>query len=122
MYERIKLLRKDTGLSQKEFGDKLGVSRDVISNIELGRVEPKESLIKLICKEFNIDYIWLTTGLGEMKADLDLDIMEKIDNIMVGENEFHKNLFKFAVNLDEDDLIALEKLTLKFLELKKAEN
>ena len=35
---RIKQLRKDLGLTQVEFGKKLGVSRDVISNIEYNRV------------------------------------------------------------------------------------
>jgi len=39
--ERIKKLRKILQLSQGEFGRQLGVSRDVITNLEYGRVQPK---------------------------------------------------------------------------------
>ncbi|MFW5669900.1 MAG: helix-turn-helix transcriptional regulator, partial [Acetivibrio ethanolgignens] len=45
IYERIKEIRKDNHLTQKEFGKRIGVTRDVIANIELGRVEAKEYLI-----------------------------------------------------------------------------
>ena len=36
MHNRIKMVRESLQLSQREFGEKLGVSRDVISNIEYG--------------------------------------------------------------------------------------
>ena len=62
--DRIKEIRSDNGLSQSAFGRKLGVSRDVINNLELGRVEPKESMIKLICYTFQINEDWLMTGHG----------------------------------------------------------
>lgn len=66
MEERLKLLRKTLGYSQKEFGDQLGLSRDVISNIELGRVELKDHISKLICSHFNVSEKWLRTGKDEM--------------------------------------------------------
>lgn len=69
VYERIRYLRKNTlHLSQTEFGQKLGVSRSVIANIELNvlaRPDQKEPLYKLICKEFHVRYEWLTEGIGE---------------------------------------------------------
>ncbi len=58
-YERIRELRKNhLHLSQTEFGERLGVSRSVIKNIELNalaRPDQKLSLIKLICKEFSVN-------------------------------------------------------------------
>lgn len=96
----------------------------MVANMELNRLskpEAKEPIIKLICREFNVDYIWLTTGIGEMFAASDLDIMEKIDFIMTGENEFHKNLFKTFANFDEEDLLALERIIDKFIAMKKAD-
>lgn len=63
--ERIKEIRKTNKLSQKAFGELLGVSRDVITNIEYGRVEPKELLINHICQVFNINKEWLLNGAGE---------------------------------------------------------
>lgn len=66
VYERIKELRKThLKLSQAAFGEKLGVNRDVINNIEnnrLARPEQKLSLIKLMCKEFNVNEEWILTG------------------------------------------------------------
>ena len=59
MHERIRDLRKNhLKMSQTVFGDRLGVSRDVIKNIELNtlaRPDQKLSLIKLMCKEFNVN-------------------------------------------------------------------
>lgn len=62
--ERIKLIRSEAGLSQAAFGKELGVSRDVINNLELGRVEPKDSMIKLICFTYHVNESWLRTGYG----------------------------------------------------------
>ena len=56
-------------MSQTEFGERLGVSRSVIKNIELNNLakpEQKLSLIKLMCKEFNVSEDWLLNGSGEM--------------------------------------------------------
>ena len=69
-YERIKELRKKhLKLSQEEFGNKLGVSRDVIANIELNRLakpEQKSSLIKLMCSVFSVNENWLISGNGDV--------------------------------------------------------
>ncbi|WP_434751374.1 helix-turn-helix domain-containing protein [Paenibacillus amylolyticus] len=66
LHNRIKAIRKYFGLSQSTFGEKLGVSRDVISNLEYNRVQPKEPLIKHICERYSVDEKWLLSGEGEM--------------------------------------------------------
>lgn len=66
MSDRIIAIRKALKLSQKEFGKKLGVSRDVIGNIEYGRVQPKELLLQHICELYKVNEHWLKTGEGEM--------------------------------------------------------
>ena len=63
---RVKAIREALKLSQREFGEKLGVSRDVISNIEYNRVLPKELLLRHICELYNVNQHWLETGEGEM--------------------------------------------------------
>lgn len=71
--ERIEILRKDLSMSRRVFGERLGVSESVIANIEydrLKRPDQKESLYKLICKEFNVNEEWLRTGEGEMFAEV----------------------------------------------------
>ena len=65
MHKRIRELRKSLKLSQAAFGEKLGVSRSVINNIELNvlaRPDQKLSLLKLICKEFSVNEEWLLNG------------------------------------------------------------
>lgn len=66
MNERIKKLRQALGLSQDEFGRRLGVTRGAVTNIELNKVEPKPLFVDLICREFNVSEEWLRTGAGEM--------------------------------------------------------
>ena len=66
MISRIKAIRESLSLSQREFGERLGVSRDVISNIEYGRVPPKELLLRHMCQQYNINEHWLQTGEGKM--------------------------------------------------------
>ena len=66
MNERIKEVRKARGLSQDEFGRRLGVTRGAVTNIELNKVEPKPLFVDLICREFDVNEEWLRTGKGEM--------------------------------------------------------
>lgn len=117
--ERVKEIRKSLGLTLEKFGERLGVGKTAISNIEKGNRNLTEQMTISICREYNVDYAWLTQGDGEMFVDSDDDIMETIDRIMLGENEFHKNLFKTFARLDEDELLALERIIDKFIEVKK---
>lgn len=66
MKERIKQIRKTLSLSQKEFGERLGVTDSAISIIESGRRNITEQMEKSICREFNVNYDWLKYGTGEM--------------------------------------------------------
>ena len=68
MHTRIKEVREHLGLSQTEFGKRLGISRDAVSNLEYNRLkkpEQKEPIIKLICREFGVSETWLRTGVGK---------------------------------------------------------
>lgn len=67
IYERFKYLRKDKlKLSQTEFGQRVGVTRGVINNIERKLVEPKELFIKQVCKEYHVSYLWLVKNEGDV--------------------------------------------------------
>lgn len=66
MDSRIKAVREALQLSQREFGEKLGVSRDVISNLEYNRVPAKELLLRHICELYGVNEDWLLNGTGEM--------------------------------------------------------
>lgn len=69
--ENILKLRKENKLSQEELAEKVGVTRQTISNWELGETEPTPKQLKILSKIFNISIDKL----------LDNDILiEKISN------------------------------------------
>ena len=114
--ERIREVRNALGLTLEKFGDRLGVTKVAISNLEKGNRNLTEQMTKAICREFNVDYMWLTTGDGEMFIDTDDDFIERIDRIMAGEDEARKNLFKFMLELSDEDIVALDRLMKKAIE------
>jgi transcriptional regulator with XRE-family HTH domain len=113
--ERIEILRKDLSMSRRVFGEKLGVSESVIVNIEydrLKRPDQKESLYKLICKEFNVNEEWLRTGNGEMFIPLTRDqlITDFAADLIMENDTFKKRLVEALAKLDENEWEVLEKL------------
>ena len=108
--ERIREVRKALGLTLEKFGEKIGMKKNSVSQLENGKNSVTEQVVKAICREYNVDYMWLTTGDGEMFIDTDDDFIERIDRIMAGEDEARKNLFKFMLELSDDDIHALEHL------------
>lgn len=105
MKEHIKELRKFFGLTQSEFGESIGVSRDVVGNLELGRVEPSELIIKMICKTYHVNREWLETGQGEMLVEQTRDerIAAFVGQALSDEgDEFKRDLIGLLAALDED--------------------
>ena len=105
MKEHIKELRKFFGLTQSEFGDSIGVSRDVVGNLELGRVEPSELIIKMVCKTYHVNREWLETGQGEMLVEQTRDerIAAFVGQALSDEgDEFKRDLIGLLAALDED--------------------
>lgn len=111
--ERIREVRKALGLTLEKFGEKIGMKKNSVSQLENGKNSVTEQVVKAICREYNVDYMWLTTGDGEMFIDNDDDFIERIDRIMAGEDEARKNLFKFMLELSDDDIAALDRLMKK---------
>lgn len=111
MNERVKLLRKTLKLSGEKFGEKLGVQRNAISQIETGKNNLSEQMLLAICREYNVNEEWLRTGEGEMFIetkesfleniskqysldDLDIKIIESYLNLSPDGREFIKNYIK----------------------------
>ena len=70
----------------------------------------------LICREFNIDYGWLTTGQGEMFVENDDQITKLIDTVLAGENEFARAIFRGFAQFSAEDWQQLHGLIKKFLD------
>lgn len=63
---RVKILRTSLKLSQKTFGEELGITDASVCRIESGVQGLTEQMAKLICQIFHVNYLWLTEGKGEM--------------------------------------------------------
>lgn len=99
---RFKKIRDFYELNQVDFGKKLGVSRDVISNIEQGRVEPKDLIIDHVCDIYSVNKEWLLSGAGKMIIDTETTILTNL------KNEF---------DLDDDDISILK----NYMQLSKSQ-
>ena len=105
MHERIKELRKEyLHLSQTEFGERLGVSRSVINNIErnaLARPDQKLSLIKLMCSVFDVNEEWIVNGTEPMFVETPSSTMEQLKKEF-GLDDFSYNLVYQYLKLDTE--------------------
>lgn len=116
--ERVKEIRKNLGLTLEKFGQRIGVGKSTISDLENGRRTLTEHMTKSICREFSVDYIWLTTGDGEMFIESDDDFLERIDQMLAGENEARKNMIKALLYAPDDDVESFCRLVDYYTELK----
>lgn len=106
--ERVREVRKSLGLTLDKFGERIGIKKSALSSIENERSSLTDSNIKAICREFNVDYIWLTTGEGEMLVESDDEFRKKIDRIMASEDDTRKILFKSLVDASDDDIATIK--------------
>lgn len=114
--ERIKEFRTSQNLSRDELGNKLGISRDVVNNIERGRLKKiPEATIKLICLKFNVDYDWIMTGQGKMFHESADKLQDVINNLLEDENPAARTVFSAFAKFSEEDW----KLVQKFIDALK---
>lgn len=110
---KIRLLRKHLNLTQAEFGQKIGVSRDVINSFENKSVIPSEPVIRLIVYEFGVNRTWLETGEGKMLKDtaLEDEIACFIRSVLSDESDsFKKRYIIMLATLNEEGWALLAKM------------
>ena len=105
--ERLRLLRKQLGLSQTEFANELGLKQRAVSHWERGNAEPSLKIIQLIRQKWSVSLDWLLIGEGPMylddssyqqeeknKQDIGESIKIWIDNFLKNASEEEKHWFK----------------------------
>ena len=90
--ERVRRVRKELRLTLEKFGEKVGVGKTAISKIEKDERNLTEQMAKSICREFSVDYTWLTTGEGD-------DIFEKSPSSTMEQLKKEFDLDDFSYNL-----------------------
>ena len=102
MNERLKILRESLKLSQEEFGNRIGSKRNTIANYELGRRNPSNTVVLAICREFHVNYYWLTEGKGEMLVGTPQSVVDEIAEDY-NLDELDKKIIEKYLELSEDN-------------------
>ena len=117
MNKRIEKARKTLSLTRAAFGERMGVSGDVINNLERGRVETKEHMIILICEKFGINEEWLRTGKGEMfvtnEAESELATLT-VDLLQEPSDSFRNRMIALMASMSEEEIRVIEGLMERF--------
>ena len=113
MNKRIKKIRQNAGMTQREFADSIGVSRNTIAAYETDARVPIDAIIVSICREFNVNEDWLRTGLGNMYAEVnpDIQLSKALGSLLREEaGSFKKQLILSLLELNQKEWDTLEKL------------
>lgn len=111
MKDRLKELRKNLGLTQQEFADRIGLKRNTLAGYEIGKSIPIDAIIVSICREYGVSEKWLRTGEGVMfSASMNDEIDAVVSKYHL--NEKAKQCIQKFVELNDDDRAAI----LRFME------
>lgn len=116
MKDRIKQLRQALGLTQEEFGRRIGLVKSGISRIESGTTGTTEQTLRSMCREFGASYMWLTEGMGTMFEDGEAAALHvMIDRVLASENDRVKAIFKGLSDFTTEDWEQVDRLLDKLL-------
>lgn len=126
--ERVREVRKSLGLTLEKFGEKIGIKKNSVSQIENGINNLTEQIAKSICREFGVNYTWLTTEQGYMFEDLtDQQKLLKYTGFLLNDKDSVianaiQTLIVTYEQLDATSKATLEKIALQYIDnLKKSQ-
>lgn len=93
--ERMKRIREEIGLNQKDFADALGISAPTLSGYESGGSKPTFEVLVKLSEQYKINVYYILFGKGDM---------------------FENPLLEFLINMEEKDLAVKAEHIRKFLE------
>jgi transcriptional regulator with XRE-family HTH domain len=82
--ERIRRLRKERGLTQAELADEIGISRQLVTNYEIGRLKLNEEMLirfAVVLKVSSDEILGLKTSEYENEPPPSLRIMRRMQEI-----------------------------------------
>lgn len=99
--ERIREVRKSFGLTLEKFGDRIGLKKNSVSQIENGKNELTDGNALAICREYNVNEHWLRTGVGEMFVKPDAFSLDEFAKAR-GATDLELEIMKAYFELDAD--------------------
>ena len=100
--ERIRLIRKETGLNQTDFGEKVGLRQSSLGQIESGVRNATDRTIILICEKYGVREEWLRNGTGEMFLESDSTIVSQLSS-EYGLDAFEKVLIEGFLKMKPEE-------------------
>lgn len=116
--ERVAHIVKQSKLNQTDFAARISISQQYLSQICNGRKTPSDRTISDICREFDVNEVWLRTGEGDpdLPRSREEEIMRFAVRTAKGSDGFRKQLAFMLSQLDEEDWENLEKIYQKQLD------
>ena len=113
MNERIQKIRKQLGLSQREFAKKIDIGASTLAMFETGDRKTKDIHINRICSEFGINEVWLRTGEGGdenmfTKVNEDDRFSLNLGKLSVTENQIARNMLNAIAEASPEKLQHIE--------------
>lgn len=76
--ERVRYIRKDKNMTLEKFGEKIGLKKNSLSQIENGKNDLTEQNKKAICREFHVNYAWLSEGIGDIYNNIGETLISRL--------------------------------------------
>lgn len=109
--ERIKQIRLAAGLTQQQFAERIGLSRNFIAVIETSGRKPSDRTVSDICREFGVSLAWLENGVGEMyvQRSTNEELALLVTDIMSdADDSFRKRFISLLMALPPEKWAAIE--------------
>lgn len=107
MKNRIKQVRDSEKLSQRAFGERIGISGPSVARLESGENNPSDQTIKLICSEFGINPDWMAGVEGaDMKFSSEDAAFSSVLRAITGGSETKKQLLRIVADMPDELLEA----------------
>ena len=126
---RLKSLRQEKGLTQKEVAKLIGTTDVSIGRYEMDARVPKADILNSLAKLYDVEIDYLLTGKqtkeyesalnNRDKKDIEKDLKKIMDDFRDGESG---PVYFDGVELDDDDLEKLEIAMRTALEIAKVKN
>ncbi|MGM0603858.1 MAG: helix-turn-helix domain-containing protein [Bacillota bacterium] len=107
---KLKELRKDTGLTQAELAGKIGIDRGTLANYETNRKKPSYDVLEKLANVLNcsVDYMMgINSKMKSDKIDEDSNLNNETKNFIKTINEFDQktiNFYKKIIELFEEEI------------------
>lgn len=76
--KRINHIIESLGMKKTAFAERLNVSQAFVSQLCSGVKQPSERTLMAICREFRVNYLWLTEGEGDMFTSTPESVVDEL--------------------------------------------